>query len=219
MMFKKDLIKKKTSISLNLVWFILLLSSPRHIYEEKQLEAYILWNTGYSNYLTVISANRCRHLEPGGTLVFPKIINKLCAGKQNTWSSSELDRFHTSYKYNLEKIGAYRVKLNLSNDKKGYNYFIQKNILITGHLNKLGIQSLFHNKNKRLFKNYLVLPNHGQPKHLNKDIVQVISKFRMRIAGSQSRKYQHHIKTQKKFQNLNIPVIYKPVWGHLIFMQ
>ncbi len=213
---------------INLIWFSFILISPRQLSSDSNIQGYFLWNTGYSNFMTKVTPQRCRHIDPGGTLLFPEAIYTLCAGRQNIWAITEPDRFHKSYNNKMRSLGATEFKLKrhgaakrLKPDqvtaKKKQEYFKEENFYIPNHLNKDSMNFLFNRKNRKDFSDYLVLPNHGQPKYLNQDIIRALSSFKMRIAGSQSRTYHHHLKTQKKFQKLNLPVVYKNIWGHLFF--
>lgn len=210
----------------NLLFAFVLLITPKPIHHGLSFNYLVLWNAGYSNYLSHVSDHKCLHLDPGGTLRFPKSkINMLCALKENSLIFLHLDHFHTKYTKFLKKNTLLKIQTEKSNEedlelhqkKFGFKYFKMGPIDSFGHLTKTNIESIFLRKTKGRLGDYLILPNHGQPKFLSKEVISKFKAYKMVISGSQSRKYKHHLITEAKFLKNKIPIVYKNVWGHLFF--
>lgn len=193
--------------------------TPKHVFHGKSFQILIVWNLGYSNYITSVSPTECIHIDPGGTLKFPfKTIESLCALKKNKSLQLHKDRYHNSYLKFLRRWGAEDVEAaTLTNE---VTYFYEQQLLSFGHLNKEQIENVFLDHDLLFNSKYLILPNHGQPQNLTSEILKSFSNYKMVITGSQSRSYLHHNKTDTKFLKENQrPLIHKTVWGHLIFQK
>ncbi len=97
----------------------------------------IIWNTGYSQYQTLVADNFCLHTDPGGTLKYPiQIIFELCQNKTNLYFFLHNDKFHTSYLTALKQLNTKIIDVRYS--KLLMAHQISKNHLIVtfGHLDK-----------------------------------------------------------------------------------
>ena len=195
-----------------LIVFILL--KPQWTSENISFKGSIFWNTGYSNFITIIDSSQCQHIDPGGTLHFPKKILSLCHEKQNSHHTLQIDRFHTNYQKNLRKLNSVPNTKLMNNEK--YKYFIHDSWATFGHLDLKGMAFVFLEPQTLSSTKYIVLPNHGQPQMFKPFVLHSLRKFKMRMTGSQSRSYKNHKKTETKFAKFKIPMIYKNVWGHIV---
>jgi hypothetical protein len=177
-------------------------------------EGAVFWNTGYSNYITVIAPDGCLHIDPGGTLHFPKQIFRLCREKQNSHAVLHQDRFHTNYQKNLRQLKS--VESLSSGNLADQKYLSNQTWTTFGHLDLKDLTYFFLDTSVLKTTKYIILPNHGQPQLFKPFIINGLRKFKMRITGSQSRNYINHKKTELKFSELNIPIVYKNIWGHIV---
>lgn len=213
---------------ITLIFFSVILIKPKHIYHGMSLNALIVWNTGYSQFISLITNEHCNHIDPGGTLkTSHSFVLKYCSSKENFWIKLHNDRFHTNFvrsfkKLHLKELKPFAFKAShkrlLLSPTESFPYFHFHGLLSFGHLEKQALENIFLNPDTSIYNSeYLILPNHGQPKFLNQELIQTMKRFKMRISGSQSRNYRHHQSTEKKFQKMNVPIVYKNIWGHLIF--
>lgn len=205
--------------TLPMFYFLSLLLWTKDIASGNSFHKLIVWNTGYSQYQTLINDHICLHIDPGGTLLLPlRAINTLCQNKLNRYTFLQNDKFHTSYINQL--IQVFQNTKEINEPRSLITNSTSKNHLLISfaHLNRTQLeQILFQEIN--LFKKYksIILPNHGQPKHLTKYKILMLSKFHMLITGSQSKKYENHQSTKAKFTKIQKNLILKNKWGHLIF--
>lgn len=205
--------------SLGLFYFLSLFFWTKDISSGISIHALVLWNTGYSQYQTLVHDHNCLHIDPGGTLKFPlQTIYSLCQDKENQYTYVQNDKFHTSY---IKLLNQIFPKSKETNESKSFisNLIATNHALISyAHLDKVQFeQTLFRETKPSEFYVSLILPNHGQPKRLTKDKILMLSKFHMLITGSQSRKYENHQSTEAKFVKVQKDLILKNKWGHLIF--
>ena len=117
-----------------------------------------------------------------------------------------------THKFSIDELEDYRLHLFPQKENIYTPYKIIDKILLTGHAQRLEFKEII-SQNKNLI---LSLPNHGQSKYWSKSSVIKSRKFLMRITGSKSKNNQIHQLTHRKFSSLNTPIVYKPIWGHLI---
>lgn len=183
----------------------------------------ILWNTGYSQFQTLVTEHSCLHMDPGGTLRFPKQhIYKLCRGLKNRVVYLHNDRYHTNFINSLTSMDDKLKDKIESIQELGVltNQISENHTLISpSHFDrqdfKFKLEPQIRDK-KREYQS-LILPNHGQTKYLNRNNVLKMTKYLMLISGSQSRTYEAHKSTEKKFTRIKKPLVLKTQWGHLIF--
>ncbi len=231
----------RRTVNLNTLYIIFILIWTKDLGSGDSYKKHILWNTGYSQFQTQVTDHYCLHLDPGGTIYFPvQLIYKLCNNKKNIYFALHNDRYHTNFIHLLKKIDQNLIELKIDeygmsnslkiktlpdakDPKLVFIFKISKNhiLISTGHLEKDNLTD-FLNLNlasdlSSETTQSLILSNHGQPKFLTKEKVLHLSKFKMLISGSQSRKYKNHPSTETKFLKINSPLILKNKWGHLIF--
>jgi hypothetical protein len=183
----------------------------------------------------------------GTLILPKKIIHKLCSLKLNSILILHSDRFHEKYISHLNKISEfyktqiysltqrkttaanqninsvikdenyYKNQIKLFQKTHGYYFFSLGQIEHYGHLTKQSMNKVFIQIPKTSSVKYLLLPNHGQPKYLTNQIISKFKRYKMLISGSQSRSYKNHPKTEAKFLTKKIPIVYKNIWGHLVF--
>ncbi len=200
------------------LWILVLFSillKPQWLSQNLVFRGFIIWNTGYSNFITIVASSKCQHIDPGGTLRFPKTIYKFCLEKTNLTTVLHNDRYHTNFQRNLRPLKAKELVKPI--EIGPYKVFVHRDLTSLGHLDRQGLDYFFRYAKVLNTTNYILLPNHGQPKHITSELIPNFRRFKMRISGSQSRTYLNHLATAMKFQKAQLPIIYKNVWGHLIF--
>lgn len=210
--YRKSLSFKTMTICVALV-FILLKPQSSSFYIH--FEGLILWNAGYSNFMTKVDAQSCLHSDPGGTLGFPPSLIALCSEKENRFILLHEDRYHTSFQRNLQQLGATESKE--FSEFHNIKFYIAQSLLSIGHLDRANLAVIFNRADLLQSVQYLMLPNHGQSQFLRPSQIHHYKNFKMIISGSQSRKYSPHTKTQQIFSKFNLPLVFKSTWGHLVF--
>ena len=210
------------------IFFITLtLFYPYDLKDSTSYNLNIFWNFGYSNWISIVQTHHCFHIDPGGSKAWqPQMIHHFCNLRRPQFKFFHQDRFHNKYEKEISLLYLIQSNISLWKELKQYRFHLSSlheniyvpykvihDILITGHVHHLQFKALLK-QNKSLI---LSLPNHGQSRYWNRHLIQKSRKFLMRITGSKSKNNHIHQNTQKKFSSLNIPIVYKPIWGHLIF--
>lgn len=212
---------------MNILFAVLIFLFPLQTHHGLNFTGSIVWNTGYSNFITFMDIDGCTHIDPGGTLTFPiQAIYNICAHQNNSWHFLHKDRFHSNYTRYLQKL---KKLLDFTKSQNSVNLdsivketfdlsYIKKNkILSLGHLDKKQLECVFKTNTLNFKTDYLIMPNHGQHQYLNQDLIQYFKSYKMRISGSESKIYGNHKTTKIKFDKIKAPIVYKNIWGHLYF--
>lgn len=195
--------------------------------ETSSLIAVIIWNAGYSNYITQVSLQSCHHFDPGGTLKTFSSVKGLCAGKKNLFFTMENDGYHTRYFKELLHLLKPQCRSEDCFSNKATrlepilvksNHKVIGGVLTTKHF-KTALDYDRLSTTNFTNTNYLILPNHGQKKFLNLERLNQLAQFKMVITGNKSRSMEHHEETEKKFFKIGKRIILKKIWGHLIFLR
>lgn len=192
---------------------------------------YIIWNSGYGQWQTWISKDKCLHYDIGGEkLRFNSRYLASCQNLKNELYLTHLDRFHLKfswfYKKALNKQCSNLVlnpKINsLTSESLSKDCLIvkidstctgQNRFWIGGHTRP--------NLDKTLSStscSYLAsLSHHGSSRFINKKNIHMWLDFKMLVTTHMSRKPHHDLKTERLFAKYHRRLIYSYKWGHLIF--
>ncbi len=190
-------------------------------------EYYIVWNTGYGQWHTLIQNHTCLHIDLGGErLRFDPKIMSLCQRFPNQVFLTHLDRHHLNLSW------FYKKWLNPSCSSFWTEFKNNKNL---AHLLKnpscpLHIQSSVSLYQKKFWvgghtlvpltpHHILTLSQHGalSSQTSKQAWKRHTTTAHMLIASKQLRRHTYNTKTDLWFKKHGRKLVYSHKWGHLIF--
>lgn len=188
---------------------------------------YIIWNTGYGQWHTLIYNHSCVHIDLGGErLRLNSQLLALCQIFPNTVIFTHLDRHHLNLSWFYKKWLNPSCP-NLWKEFKTHKTFTH---LYSTPYCKVKTQASASLLDSKFWigghtlaplqpHQILSLSQHGSL--FNKDLRQSwlnhTRSAHMLISSKQLRRSQHHLKTEIWFKQQGRKLVYSYKWGHLIF--
>ncbi|MCB9072411.1 MAG: hypothetical protein H6623_02225 [Bdellovibrionaceae bacterium] len=206
---------------------------------------FIVWNVGQGAWSTLIDNNYCIHVDMGGEFYqVVKMAQRYCVSKKNVLLLTHLDRDHRNFIPNMQKRIALclfekttypldkRITLTNCNQShlpwikrvftshfkvqnEGHAFLLFNTFLITGDLPAVLENKISGSLDKIRF---LLVGHHGSKTSSSLSLLHRLTNLESAIVSARKHKYGHpHFITQKKFRDLNVPLVDTETYGTLVF--
>lgn len=188
---------------------------------------YVIWNTGYGQWHTLIQKDKCVHYDIGGErLRFHRQILSNCLNLKNELHITHADRFHLRfswfYKKALNKNCPHLLQHFKSTPLENYEdqscmVFKTPSGCVANNKFWVGGHQWPDSKQTATCQHLASLGHHGSSRFIKQKNIHHWLQYKMLVTTKMYRKGHHDPKTEQLFAKHHRKLIYSYKWGHLIF--